>query len=69
LVETALLHFSFALHGLQKMDLEFACSTGFIMTLISFIFLAPALLALGVMLFILSHCRRSSSHCAELFLI
>ncbi|KAL1251477.1 hypothetical protein QQF64_019273 [Cirrhinus molitorella] len=38
------------------------------MVLISFIFLGPALLALSMMMFIQRPCRRSSSHCAGLFL-
>ncbi|XP_056112309.1 uncharacterized protein LOC130089165 [Rhinichthys klamathensis goyatoka] len=66
------LHFCFALIGLQKlMDREFSCpcSPGFNMTLISFIFLGPVFLALAVMIFIQRPCRRSSSHCAGLFLL
>ncbi|CAM4657533.1 unnamed protein product [Leuciscus chuanchicus] len=53
------------------MDREFSCpcSPGFNMILISIIFLAPALLALAVMMFIQRPCRQSSSHCAGLFLL
>ncbi|XP_042567692.1 uncharacterized protein LOC122134863 [Cyprinus carpio] len=65
------LHFSLALIGLEKlMDREFSCpcNPGFNMVLISFIFLGPALLALTMMMFIQRPCRRSSSHCAGIFL-
>ncbi|KAF4097582.1 hypothetical protein G5714_021590 [Onychostoma macrolepis] len=65
------LHFCFALIGLEKlMDREFSCPCNpeFNMVLISFIFLGPALLALTMMVFIQRPCRRSSSHCAGLFL-
>ncbi|XP_016422709.1 uncharacterized protein LOC107751482 [Sinocyclocheilus rhinocerous] len=65
------LHFCFALIGLEKlMDQEFSCpcNPGFNMVLISFIFLGPALLALTMMMFIQRPCRRSSFHCAGLFL-
>uniref|UniRef100_A0A673KMQ9 Si:dkeyp-122a9.2 n=1 Tax=Sinocyclocheilus rhinocerous TaxID=307959 RepID=A0A673KMQ9_9TELE len=65
------LHFCFALIGLEKlMDQEFSCpcNPGFNMELISFIFLGPALLALTMMMFIQRPCRRSSFHCAGLFL-
>ncbi|XP_016295770.1 uncharacterized protein LOC107653539 [Sinocyclocheilus anshuiensis] len=65
------LHFSFALIGLEKlMDREFSCPCNpeFNMVLMSFIFLGPALLALTMMMFIQRPCRRSSSHCAGIFL-
>uniref|UniRef100_A0A673KJ92 Si:dkeyp-122a9.2 n=1 Tax=Sinocyclocheilus rhinocerous TaxID=307959 RepID=A0A673KJ92_9TELE len=65
------LHFCLALIGLEKlMDQEFfcPCNPGFNMELISFIFLGPGLLALTMMMFIQRPCRRSSSHCAGLFL-
>ncbi|TRY82423.1 hypothetical protein DNTS_016380 [Danionella cerebrum] len=66
-----LLHFCFALIGLEKlMDQEFSCpcDPGFNTILISSLFMAPALLALCVMVFIQRPCRQSSSRCVGGFL-
>ncbi|XP_056112650.1 uncharacterized protein LOC130089378 [Rhinichthys klamathensis goyatoka] len=52
------------------MDREFSCpcTPGLNVTLISFVFLGPSLLALAVMMFIRRPCRRKSKNLAELFL-
>ncbi|XP_016422708.1 uncharacterized protein LOC107751481 [Sinocyclocheilus rhinocerous] len=65
------LPFTVVLIGLELlMDQGFSCpcTPGLNAVLISFIFLGPALLALTMMMFIQRPCRRSSSHCAGLFL-
>ncbi|XP_056303679.1 uncharacterized protein si:dkeyp-122a9.2 [Danio aesculapii] len=62
--------FTIALFGLEMlMDREFSCpcAPGLNVTLIVFLFVGPAFLALTVLVFIRRPCRRKSQNFAELF--